>query len=218
MSIIKFRRCIAAALSCCLLLTGCGGYHAGKLKKNVYCNRDAGFRLETPEAFTVTDAGSYDTLRFYEAAKKQAEERDAAEGFVCEYAAKASACEVLICSEPNTHSDSENAFLNRICNRLRNEETGFEVRGIEQLTRGKTEFKSAHIAAHAQQLHSHNLDAKSEEKASEPEKSEERDTTQIYVYVTDAGENMVYLFLTYPAGEPGESQKQMLLDSIHNIK
>lgn len=207
MNTIKIRRCCTAAVCCCLLLTGCG-YHAGKTKHNVYRNRAAGFRLETPDAFTVIGAENYDSLRFYAAANKQAEERDAAENFVCEYAAKASDCEVLICSEPNPGTDTPEAFLNRICNRLRNEETGFEVRAIEKITRGKTEFKSAHIAAHAESAHHHH----SQSEETEPEAE---DTTQIRVYVTDAKDSFVYLFLTYPAGETGETQKQMLLDSIH---
>lgn len=191
----------------CLLLTGCG-YHVGKTKHNVYRNRAAGFRLETPDAFTVIGAENYNSLSFYDAANQQAEERDAAENFVCEFAAKASDCEVLICSEPNPGTDTPEAFLNRICNRLRNEETGFEVRAIEKITCGKTEFKSAHIAAHAESLHHHH----SHSEETEPEA---QDTTQIRVYVTDAKDSFVYLFLTYPAGETGETQKQMLLDSIH---
>ena len=208
MSTTNITRYCTAAVCCCLLLTGCG-YHAGKTKDNVYRNRAAGFYLETPEAFTVIGADDYNSLSFYAAANRQAEERDAAENFVCEYAAKASDCEVLICSEPNPGTDTPEAFLNRICNRLRNEETGFEVRSIEQITCGKTEFKSAHIAAHAESAHHHH------HSQSEETESEAEDTTQIRVYVTGAKDSFVYLFLTYPAGETGETQKQMLLDSIH---
>ena len=218
MNTIDYRlRCTAAAL-CCLLLTGCGGYHKGKTKGSVYRNSAAGFRLDTPDGFTVIPADSYEQLASYQTAKQQAAERDASDHFVCEYAAQGSDCEILICSEPNINNDTTEAFLIRICNRLRNEETGFEVRELDELSRGKAEFKTAHIAAHAQLLHHHDGEETHEESEADSSKSDgsEPDTTQMRLYVTAADENYVYLLITYPAGNAGETQKQMLLDSIHN--
>ena len=219
MNIIKTGlRCTAAAL-CCLLLTGCGGYHTGKIKGNVYRNSAAKFRLETPDGFSVIPQSSYEQLDSYQTAKQQAAGRDAVDDFVCEYAAKADDFELLICSEPNTKQDTAEAFLIRICNKLRNEETGFEVRELDQFSRGKAEFKTAHIAAHAQLLHHHHDGEEAEEEAhaAAPAESagEEPDTTQIRLYVTATEDSFVYLLMTYPAGTDGETHKQMLLDSIH---
>lgn len=208
-------RCTAAAL-CCLLLTGCGGYHSGKTKGNVYRNSAAKFRLETPEDFSVIPKENYEQLISYQSAKQQAAERDAAADFVCEYAAKADDFEFLICSEPNTNQDTAEAFLIRICNKLRNEETGFEVRELDQFSRGKAEFKTAHIAAHAQLLHHHDgEEAEAHDSAQADSAADEPDTTQMRLYVTATEDSFVYLLMTYPAGQDGETHKQMLLDSIH---
>ena len=64
-------RCTAAAL-CCLLLTGCGGYHSGKTTGNVYRNSAAKFRLDTPEDFSVIPKENYEQLISYQTAKQQA--------------------------------------------------------------------------------------------------------------------------------------------------
>lgn len=200
-----------AAASCCLLLTGCNEYQPGKLRGTVYRNSDAGFHLETPEQFTVINSDSYDDLTAYTALKQQAEERSVTDVFVCEYAAKASDCEVVICSEPNTQNDTEAAFLNRICNRLRDEETDFEVRELDIVSCGNVEFKSAFIAAHAQGL----PDAHTHSHSEQPDTStEDVNRTHYRLYVRAADNSFVYMLLSYPAGEAGESQRKMLLDSI----
>lgn len=195
------------ALFCGLMLTGCGGYHTGKLKNTVYRNQDAAFRLETPESFAVTDSGSREKLRSYQELKAQADSRGASDTFVCEYTAAASDCDITIFSEPNTQNDTVTAFFNRICNHLRDEETGFEVRDIQQISFGKAEFNQALIAAHARSTD----DADAQE---ETHSDDTTDRTQLCLYVTEASDSFVYMLLAYPAGDAGEAQKQMLLDSI----
>lgn len=205
----------SAAVFCCLLLTGCNEYQPGKLRGTVYRNKDAGFRLETPEEFTVLEPEHYDELSAYTALKQQAEERNVTDVFVCEYAAKAADCEVVICSEPNTQNDTEPAFLNRICNRLRDEETEFEVRELDIVQCGDAEFKSAFIAAHAQGLSDAHAHSHGDSEAEQSEAHEDDvNRTHFRLYVKAADDGFVYMLISYPAGEAGETQRKMLLDSI----
>ena len=194
-----------------LLLTGCGGYKAGTIRGDVYRNAKAGFRFETPEVFTVTEEADYQAWHIYQEAVRQAEERNALEGFNCEYAACASACELLICSEPNTHEDTPTAFLARICNHLRDEASGFEIRDLREVTYGGVDFKSATLMAHAHSLmeeHHHTHD---------PEEAAETIgySDQITVCVTEAEDSIVYLLMQVHDREEAKQQKQAVLDSIH---
>ena len=196
---------------CGLLLTGCGGYHAGKMQDTVYKNRSASFRLETPDEFQITESSSYEQLRAYRELKEQADERGASDTFVCEYAAAASDCEAVIFSEPNTENDTSNAFLARLCNHIRNPETEFEVRKLEKCELAGSEWLTALIAAHAQGVHDEHEHAGKDANT----ETDDVDRTQLLLYVKAADDSFVYMLLCYPAGEAGEAQKQMLLDSIH---
>ena len=207
MNTTEKRRC-AAGMLCMLLLTGCGEYKPGTLRGNVYRNAKAGFIIETPEAFKITAEADYQAWDIYKDAVQQAEERDALEGFVCEYAAQSTGCELLICSEPNTCEDSETAFMARICNRLRDEESGFEVRDLRQPAYGGAAFKSATLAAHAHSL--------MPEQAHDHSHADEGGyADQVFICVTEADDSFVYLLMEIHDRAGAEDQKQMLLDSIH---
>lgn len=192
-----------------LLLTGCGEYKAGIIRDNVYRNTSAGFRIETPGAFTVTAEADYQAWHIYREAVRQAAERDAQAGFVCEYAAKASGCEIVICSEPNTYGDTATAFMARICNRLRDEESGFEIRDLQQPEYGGVPFKSATLAAHAHGLHHDDEDESHAHDASQLERA-----AQVFLCVTEADDSFVYLMMELHDADEAKEQKQMLLDSI----
>ena len=200
MNIINALKTAAAVSAACLLLTGCGGYHAGTVKGTSYRNADAGFRIETPDAFSVAAETDFTAWDVYREAVRQASERDALEGFRCEFAAKASECEMLVCSEPNTHADAETAFLARICNHLRDEENGVEMRMLENAVYGKTEFVTALLFAHAHGIKGH--------------ETEGRDITQTYIGVAPAEDSFVYLIMRLSGSDESIAQKQMLLDSI----
>lgn len=200
MNIIKYLRAAAAACAVCLLLTGCGGYHAGTVRGTVYRNADAGFRIETPESFTVASEKDYTAWNVYEAAVRQASERGAEEGFRCEFAAKASECEMVVCSEPNANNDTNTAFLARICNRLRDEEKEIEIRRLEPVTYGGIEFMTASLFAHVHGIKGH--------------ETEGRDITQTYIGVVPAEESFVYVMMKITGTDESIAQERLLLDSI----